>query len=266
MTKFLKLMIIVGLVSFTSCKSYKDLVILDDLQDEQSFLTDQPPYTPDYIVKKGDNLYVSILSMNTEMNQLYNPAVAQSSGQETGTQIMYGSLASQFINGYLVDKGGNISLPIIGKIHVEGVSIPIVESQVKVKALEYLKDPTVKVKLLNYKVTVLGEVNTPGTYYNYDKSMSILDALSMAKGITDFAQTDKVLVLRHTDKGTKTYRLNLQSSSSLLNSEAYFLQPDDIVYIEPGKNKNTKLRAPSAVLIFSGITTLALVISVILQL
>ncbi len=264
MTKLLKLIILIGFVFLTSCKSYKDLVLLDDLKEEQSFLNDQPPYTPDYIVKKGDNLYVSILSQNPEMNLLYNPA-SQNNGGETGTQQMYGSLASQYINGYLVDKGGNISLPILGKIHVEGVSIPIVESQVKVKALEYLKDPTVKVKLLNYKVTVLGEVNMPGTYYNYDKSISVLDALSMAKGITDFAQTDKVLVLRHTDKGTKTYRLNLRSSSNLLNSEAYFLQPDDIIYVEPGKNKNARLRSPSAVLIFSGITTLALVLSLFIR-
>lgn len=254
--------IFLGLISSMSCKSYKDLTLLTDIQADQDFLRNMPQDAPVYHIKKDDNLYVSILSQNPEMNLLYNPAMAQTTGYQTGTQQMYGDLASQYLNGYQVDQEGNIDLPILGKIFVEGASIPVAESKIIIKALEFLKSPTVKVKLLNYKITVLGEVNTPGTYYNYDKSISVLDALSMAHGITDFAQIDNILVMRHTDLGTETFRLNLQSSHSILNSKAYFLQPDDIVYVEPGRNKNAKLRAPSLLLFFSAMTTLAVVFTV----
>lgn len=237
--------------------------MLSDLESQKEFLRNMPQDPPVYNIKKDDNLYVSVLSQNPEMNLLYNPAMVQSGTSQSGTQQMYGSLSSQYLNGYQVDQDGNISLPILGKISVEGVSIPVAESKIMIRSMEYLKDPTVKVKLLNYKITVLGEVVNPGTYYNYDKSISVLDAISMAKGITDFAQLDQVLVMRHTDKGTETYRLNMQLSSNLLNSEAYFLQPDDIVYVEPGKNKNTALRAPSALLALSVVTTVALVFSLV---
>jgi polysaccharide export outer membrane protein len=246
-----------------SCKSYKDLILVSDLESQEEVLSNMPKDPPVYHIKKNDNLYVSILSQNPEMNILYNPAMAQAGGVQTGTQQMYGDLSSQYLNGYQVDENGNINLPILGKIDVEGTSIPVAESRILIKALEYLKSPTVKVKLLNYKITVLGEVKMPGTYYNYDKSISVLDAISMANGNTDFAQLDRVLVMRHTDKGTEIHRINLLSSNSLLNSKAYFLQPDDIVYVEPGKNKNTGLRSQAALLALSVVTTVTLVISFI---
>lgn len=266
MSKFLQY-IFAGLMLWhiTSCKSHKDLIYLQDLESSKEFLRGLPKEAPEYHIKKDDNLYVSILSQNPEMNLLYNPAMAQATGNQTGTQQMYGTLSIQYLNGYLVDEQGNISLPILGKIHVEGATVQQAESKIMIKALEYLKDPTVKVKLLNYKITVLGEVQNPGVYYNYDKSISVLDAISMASGNTNFARIEKVLVMRHTDQGTETHRINLQVSKSLLNSEAYFLQPDDIVYIEPGRNKNTQLNSPALFLAFSGISTMVLILTLILN-
>lgn len=248
-----------------SCKSYKDLIYLQDLEASEEFLRGLPKEAPEYRIKKDDNLYVSILSQNPEMNLLYNPALAQSTGNQTGTQQMYGTLPIQYLNGYLVDEQGNINLPILGKINVEGATIPVAESKIMIKALEYLKEPSVKVKLLNYKITVLGEVQNPGVYYNYDESISVLDAISMANGNSNFARIEKVLILRHTDQGTETHRINLQSSKSLLMSKAYFIQPGDIVYIEPGRNKNTQLNSPTLLLAFSAVSTVVLVLSLALN-
>ena len=121
--------IVFALVFLGSCKSYKDLTILSDLQSQKEFLRNMPQDPPEYHIKKDDNLYVSILSQNPEMNLLYNPAMVQSgTGQSAGTQQMYGNLPSQYLNGYQVDHDGNINLPILGKIYVEGASIPIAES------------------------------------------------------------------------------------------------------------------------------------------
>jgi len=234
--------------------------MLDDLRDSRDFLKGFPISPPEYQIKKLDNLYVSILTQDPEMNLLYNPAMGQL-GPQGGTFQMYGDLTSQNLNGYQVDLNGNVNLPFLGAVKVEGATIPAAEARIKAKALDFLKEPSVKVKLLNFRVTVLGEVNVPGTYYNYDKSISIIDAISMAKGITDFAVINNILVMRKVEGGTQTFRLDLQNSQSVLNSEAFYLQPDDVVYLEPGKNKNTRLNSQSTLLIFSGITTLMLIIN-----
>ncbi len=246
-----------------SCKSYKELTMFTDISSNRDFLQGYPISPPEYQIKRLDNLYVSILSQNPEMNLLFNPAMGQTGSTSTSTTQMYGELSSQYINGYQVDLKGNINLPFLGAINVEGATIQAAEARIRAKALDFLKEPSIKVKLLNYRVTILGEVNMPGTYYNYDKSISVIDAISMAKGITDFGEIDKVLVMRKTDRGTQTYRLNLQQSQDVLNSEAYFLQPDDVVYIAPGKNKNTRLNSQSILLAISGITTLVLILNLI---
>ncbi|NJN24881.1 MAG: sugar transporter [Cyclobacteriaceae bacterium] len=257
------LLLLIALSTFFSCKSYRDFTYLQDVGEGEDFLRSLPKEPPPYLIRPNDNLYVSILTQNPEMNMLYNPATPQTTNAQAGTQQMYGELTSQYLNGYPVDKEGYIVLPVLGKINVEGMTLQDAEIRIKTKAMEYLKEATVKVKLLNYKITVLGEVNTPGIYYNYDKSISVLDILSKAHGNTDFAEIDHVLVLRHKEKGTETFRINLKSSTQLLNSDAYYLQPDDIVYVEPGRNKNIKLRSPAVLLYFSGITTLVLIINLI---
>ncbi len=261
--KIYYLSLLLGFLLLSSCKSYKDLIYMKDVGTGQDFLRAVPQEVPEYHIRTSDNLYVSILSQNPEMNQLYNPALAQNSGNQTGTQQMYGELSSQFLNGYQVDLGGYITLPVLGKIRVDGLTPAEAEIRIKARASEYLKEPTVKVKLLNYKITVLGEVTKPGVYYNYDKSINVLDAISMANGNTDYAEINNVLVLRHIQTGTETYRLNLTSSRALLTSNAYYLQPDDIVYVEPAKYKNIKLKTPTILLVLSSITTVVLILSFI---
>jgi polysaccharide biosynthesis/export protein len=261
----LSVVLLFSLPFFLSCKSYKDLILFSDLTNNRDLLQGYPINPPEYQIKKQDNLYVSILSQNPEMNLLFNPAMGQigSTSAATGTGQMYGELSSQYINGYQVDQKGNINLPFLGAINVEGATIQAAEARIKARALDFLKEPSIKVKLLNFRVTILGEVNAPGTYYNYDKSISVVDAISMARGITDFAEINKVLVMRKTDRGTQTFRLNLQQSHEVLNSEAFYLQPDDIVYLEPGKIKNTRLNSQSYLLVISGITTLVLILNLI---
>jgi polysaccharide export outer membrane protein len=201
------------------------------------------------------------LSLNPELNQLYNPAVPSNFsgiGGFGGTETNYGRPTAQYLNGYMVDKDGFIELPHFGKIMVDGLTLAEAESKIKITAGEYLKDPTVKVKLLSFKVTVLGEVATPGIYYNYNVSFTILDAISMANGHSDFSDIEKVSVLRHSTAGIITYKLNLQDYE-FLSSEAFYVQPDDVIYIQPSKYKNVPLRTPIWVLILSGVTTVVLI-------
>jgi polysaccharide export outer membrane protein len=192
------LLIIAGL---SSCTSAKKLTYLRDL-DEGEFLKGSPKAAPVYKIKAKDNLYVSINSSDPEMNKLFNPAdaVNQSSSGYEGQ-------VSRTVNGNTVDLQGNINLPLIGNIPVEGKSIRESEA-------------------------VIGEA-----------AITIFDAISIAQGTTDYAKLENVLILRSTPTGTRSFALNL-NSKNCLSSEGYYLQPNDIVFLQPGKNKNLQQRLP----------------------
>jgi polysaccharide export outer membrane protein len=176
----------------------------------------------------------------------------------SGTAGNYGTPVSQYLNGYMVDSGGFVELPILGKIHIDGLTIPEAEEKIRIRAIEFLKEPAVKVKLLSFKVTVLGEVKIPGIYYNYNVSFTLLDAISMANGNTDFSNIEKVRVLRQTQAGLVAHRIDLQNYE-FLSSEAFYMQPDDVIYVEPAKYKNVALKQPVVSLILTTLSTLILV-------
>src|SRR5699024_9566340 len=127
---------------------------------------------------------------------------------------------------------------LLGKVYVLGKTLAEAESLIQAKAETLLKEVTAKVRLLNYKITVMGEVEKPGVYFNYNSEITIFDAISMANGITNYAKLEKVQVLRATSEGNLTFDINLNSKQALM-SEAYFLQPNDVVFVQPAKFKNT---------------------------
>lgn len=246
----------------TSCRSSKDLTMFQDLQNNVS-LYKIPEKAPEYFIKPFDNLYLSILTLDPQVNQLFNPSTAGGgTGIASGTQQMYGDRASQYINGYMVTEQGFISLPILGQVEVAGLNLLEAQERIKQRAEEYLKDPNVKVKVLNFKVNVTGEVQNPGLYYNYEGSLNILDALSMASGITQFADLQNVLVIRHNSDVTKTYNLNLTDKSVYL-SDVFYLQPNDIVYVKPNKYKRSNENSNIYSLILSTISTILVAATVI---
>ncbi len=254
---FLLFSLSVGLL--TSCKPNKDLIYLSNVsdQEEQAGL---PGAAPVYTVKASDNLYVDIQTTDPEINVLFNPTKGM--GTTGGTQQNFGQESSQYLNGFLVDLDGNVQLPVIGKVAVRGLSLPQVQSAVQQAADKYLKDATVRVRLLSFKVTVMGEVKSPGVYYNYSDKLTILEGISLANGETDYSSIKKVLVLRPTQEGSQSFRLDL-TNKSFLASPAFYLQPNDVVYVEPDKNKTVKINAPMYSLFLSTVSTLILVLNVI---
>ena len=199
------------------------------------------------------------MSSNPEMNKLYNPAFANSSSGTIPNQ-MYDELTGQFIYGYEVDQEGAIMLPLLGKVYVSGKSLVEAEALIQAKAETLLKEVTAKVRLLNYKITVMGEVANPGVYYNYNSEVTVFDAISMANGITNYAKLEKVQVLRSTATGNQTFEINLNSKQALM-SEAYFLQPNDVVFVQPAKFKNTQLRLPLYGVFLSTVSTFLLLLN-----
>ncbi|MGZ2371899.1 polysaccharide biosynthesis/export family protein [Ancylomarina sp. YFZ004] len=252
--QFLLILTVVAGLFFSSCRTNKDLVYLNNTKD-QEVLEGIPGTVSEYIIKTNDNLYVDIQSMSPEVNALFNPA-------QTGGMQNYEGVSGQYLSGFQVDLSGDISLPIIGKVALAGKSLKQAREMIQTKADEYLKEATVKVKLLSFKITVLGEVKAPGVYYNYNNQMTVLDGISMASGVTDYGRIQKVLVLRPTDSGSKTFRLDL-TNKKFLASEAFFLQPNDVVYVEPDKYKSVKINSPVYSMFLSTLSMLILVLNIL---
>jgi polysaccharide export outer membrane protein len=254
MKNFLNFLIIFSLVILTSCRSSKDFIFIKDAANEE-IIKSIPIQTLDHNLKNGDILYVSIKSMNPEVNMLFNPEANMQATSVSSDYQKFTTPSGAYLYGYEIDEDGNIKLPMLGKIKVSGIPISQVESVVQQKADEFLKDAIVKVKLLNFKVTVLGEVRNPGDYYNYNNSITVLQALAMANGNTDFANIKKVMVVRPLPEGNKSYLLDLTSKDIYL-SDAYYLQPNDYVIVQPDKNKFWAINGQAISIYFSSISIL----------
>jgi len=175
---------------------------------------------------------------------------------------LYQNETSLYINGYTVNDSGNVIIPILGQVPVIGLTIDEATRRIQEKAEIYLKDATAIVKLISFKVTVIGEVNRPGTYTNFNNQLTVLEAIGMAGDITDYGNRQKVLIVRPNPEGTTTYNVNLQDKNLLL-SEGFFLLPNDIVIVDPIKSKVFRLNLPTLSIFLSGLSTLILILSFI---
>lgn len=144
--------------------------------------------------------------------------------------------ANRNIAGYLVDKEGNIELPIAGKVKVGGLSTSDAKEAIRLKVLQFYKEPVVNVRLANFKVTVLGEVLKPGSYLVASEKATILDALGLAGDMTIYGKRENVMLVRRDGDKQKMIRFNL-NSTDLIQSPYYYLRQGDVVYVEPGKGK-----------------------------
>jgi polysaccharide export outer membrane protein len=238
-----------------SCTSHKKLRYLSNLDTtavQQFFPLEQP----DYRVQYQDILYINISTLNPEMNELLNP------GSQRYAYSTFRDESNIYIFGYTVSDSGTITIPILGEIPVVGLTVDGVKKAIKIRSKEFLKDAVVNVKLISFKFTVIGEVNRPGTYRNYNNQLTVLDAIGMAGDISDYGNRKELLVVRPSREGTRTYRIDVQDKN-LLQSEGYFLLPNDIVIVEPIKSKPFQLNIPTLTLVLTSISTLILVLSFI---
>jgi polysaccharide export outer membrane protein len=251
--------LIVLLTGLLSCRSSKELIYMNDAVNQET-IKDQ---SSAYILKTGDILYVSIKSINPDVNTLFNPESNMESGSMGQGYLKYTTPSGAYLYGFELDTNGNITLPMFGKVNVLGVTVNQAETIVQKKADEVLKEAVVKVKLLNFKVTVAGEVRSPGVYYNYNNSINVLEVLALANGNTDFATIKNIMVIRAVPEGKKTYMLDLSSKKAYL-SEGFYLQPDDYVMVQPDKYKNFQLNSQAYSLVLSSLSVLIAVLGFVI--
>jgi len=230
-----------------SCSSPKKVKYFQDIPD--SGLTKTIPkadYTAPQI-RVGDILYIQIQTIDplaaAPVNAGNTPggSVFGASGASGLLASVYGGTNAsqqQPALGFLVDKEGYIEIPVIGKIIAAGSTTFQLKEIVYNLALKYYKNPTVIVRISNFKVSVIGEVLKPGQYILTDEKEGILDAIAMAGDLTVFGKRENVLLIRDNLDGTKTtYRINLKKSD-MLSSPEYYLRQNDIIYVEPRKAKS----------------------------
>ena len=221
---FLPLIIIL----ITSCGASKDVVYFQDAGN-YSVYKDVDMF--DVFIHQDDLLAIMVNSQATEAALPFNlPMASYYVGGE--------SYGQQRILGYLVDKEGNIDFPVLGIIHVEGLTRNKLRDLLKEKLIEggYLTDPIVTINFLNFKVSVQGEVNRPGTFYISGERITLLEALSMAGDLTIYGRRDRVAIIREAN-GQRSILYHNLSSAELFKSPYYYLQQNDIVYVEPNKRR-----------------------------
>lgn len=155
---------------------------------------------------------------------------------------------------YLVDSNGNVDFPILGQLHIGGMTRTEVENLVKSKLKPYIKEePVVTVRLSNFKISVIGEVAIPGTYNIVNEKVNIFEALALAKDMTVYGRRDNVHIIREDAKGHKKVATLDLSKANILQSPYYYLQQNDIVYVTPNKAKATTADITSSTTIWFSI-------------
>lgn len=251
--RFLLIVAISLVTVMFSCTSHRQLVYLKNV-DSLSAENFYPKKRPEYRIQTRDIMYIKIYSLNEDMSNMINQTIG------SYQQNLFQNETSLFINGYTVSDSGNIEIPVLGKIKVEGKTMDEAIESIKNRAAQFLKDATVIVKLISFKFSVIGEVNRPGTYNNFNSQLTVLEAISMAGDITDYGNRKEVLVLRPTSNGTRSFRLDL-TSRQILTSDGFYLLPNDMVYVEPIKNKSFRINMPTISLAFTSISTLILILN-----
>lgn len=234
------------LLLFSSCAEQRNLVYFSDIQQSETF---QQAITNAHEpkIQEGDIMSITVSTLDPTSNALFNTgAVIQGQSTQMSSSNAAGS-TNLGKEGYRVGNDGNINFPVIGKIALEGLTLTEAHEKMRNEISEYVKDPIVNVRYLNFKVTVIGEVNKPTTFTSDKEQINVLEALGMAGDMTGYGKRENVLVIREVDGKRQMARINLNSSTAF-QSPYFYLQQNDIVYVEPSEMKERQLsRNPNTI-------------------
>jgi polysaccharide export outer membrane protein len=237
----------------SSCVQQKQIAYFQKAMNQSDTLAISTAYTPR--IQTGDILAVPIGSLNPIASSFFNPfstmPVTSDNSSATlptnntpgtggatspGSGSVSPSLVQSSAPGFLVDANGTIELPIIGVIKVAGLTTIEAKDLIKSKLKQYLKEPTVNVRFLNYKISVLGEVLHPSVYVIPNETITLPEALGLAGDMTIFGRRDNVLIIRDVNGKKEFGRVNL-NSRELFSSPYYYLHANDVIYVEPNKGR-----------------------------
>jgi len=244
-----RISVFILLFLFFSCASRKDIAYyqnIDGMNTQQNVNSYEVKIQPD------DLLMIIVSAEDPEIAMPFNLA----SVTVPNTANLMAAAGQQTMQPYLVDRSGNIEFPVLGKLQVGGLSRTEVLQLLKEKIGVYIKNPIINLRIMNFKISLQGEVNLPGTYTVASERVTLIEALSMAKDLTIYGKRGNILVIREIN-GVKSYNRVDITKADFINSPFYYLAQNDVVYVEPNKTKvNAAAVGPNTSVIISAVSIL----------
>ncbi len=214
------------IIGSNSCISKRNLTYFQSLDTSRTnnIKNDQPVYK----LQTRDVISIRIKTLDTKTSEYFNVF--------PNNQFQQINPAALYVNGYSIDNDGNITLPEIGDIQVVDLTIKEAQTKIQAKLTDFVANASILVKLVSFKITLLGEVANPGYYFVYNDKANILEGLGLAGDLTDNGQRDNITLIRQIPGGSKTVLLNLKDPA-LLASPYFYLMPNDVIYVQPLKAK-----------------------------
>lgn len=252
--KLLYLLILL-LILNSSCSSYKEIPYFQDLDKKTATIETIENYSP-LTIQPEDILGINVSSLNPEASAVFNYNLNRVNGNN------YDNSVDNPVVGYLVDQDGNIQIPLIGTMKVTGYTTTELSKKLQAILIKYLKEPVVNIRLLNFKISVLGDVLNPGVFTLQNERSTIPEALSLAGDLTITAIRTDVLLIREIEGERKFIPIDL-TSKEIFNSPYYYLKNNDVIYVQPDKTKFATVDRGyrTATVVLSALSVLAIVFS-----
>lgn len=246
---------ILTLVMLSSCASRKDMVYFQDEPISNGQINSAPKQL---IYKPDDILTINVTAADALAAQPFNL------GLITASNDLLNATGGAAMQTYLIDYNGNIEFPVLGTLHLEGMTRIEATAMLKEKISEYAKDPIINIRLVNFTVTIIGEVTRPGTFTIQDERITLPEALGLANDLTIFGKRKDILLIREIDGLKKFAKIDLTSVNAVM-SPLYYLQQNDVIVVEPN---NARIRSSTFnqnnVVVISAIGTVASIVAIIL--
>lgn len=253
-TRFVTISIIT-IITLTSCASRKDLVYFQDEPLSGGYIDSAPEQL---VYKPDDILTINVSAADPLAAKPFNLAIVSESDDilsVTGATRM---------QTYLIDYNGNIEFPVLGTLHIAGMTRIELTEFLKEKISIYAKDPIVNIRLINFTVTIIGEVSSPGTFTIQKERISLPEALGLAHDLTIYGQRENILLIREIDGKKKFAKIDLTSVNSV-SSPLYYLQQNDVIVVEPNKARiRSSNYNPNNAIIISALTALTTIVTIFL--
>ena len=243
-----KLLLLVFVCFLMSCATRKNVVQFQDAESLPAINIDSIYHHPE--IQVNDILKIDLTALEPESLMPFQFEKAEASVSRQGDLLK--------LEGFLVNKNGEINFPSIGLIKVSGLDTQQLQNLLEKRLSRYIKDPTVRVRLVNFKFSVMGEVQAPGTYTLAEETITIPQALAMAGDLTIYGKRKNVLLIRRENDVMASKRIDL-TKTDWINSSYYFLRPNDLIYVEPN---SPKIKSSGFV---SNIGTLLSVVSILMS-
>jgi polysaccharide export outer membrane protein len=231
-------------ILFSSCVPIKKQIYLQAKNDslKSEYVNNK---ILDYKLQTGNNLYVKVFSIDEKSYEFFNL------GYGASGNLYYD--AAVYLNSYYIDSEGYVELPFLGKVFVKELTIEEAKNKIQAEIDKYLNKTTIIVKLVNYTVTIVGEVSRPGQFKIYQDKINIFEIFALAGDLTTFAKRDDIVLVRKNGNKSNIYHIDMLHDN-LLEGEYYYIMPNDIIYVSPVKGKNFAFVAFPYTLIISSIS------------